>query len=130
MSGIQDFFQQAQLVEAAYSNFVDPQTNSPYTEASKIQGVLKTGTFSPARATAIAQQWRVVDHLPNTISGTSMTLFQSTLTGAYHLAARGTEPLVQGGVDFLQADMQKILQDGLAINQIIDTQNQKAQLCI
>lgn len=55
MSTIQNLFQQAQLAEAAYANFLNPGIDPI--------DALQTGgsTFSLAQATAFVAEWQVVD---------------------------------------------------------------------
>lgn len=60
MSTIQNVFQQAQLAEAAYANFLDP--NISYLKA------LTNGGMSPVQATAFLADWSVVSQQPNTES--------------------------------------------------------------
>lgn len=77
MSSIQDLFQQAQLAEAAYANFIDPLTGLPYTTTNGIKDALITEGMRDAQAAAFVAQWRVVSQQPNTASGFSATLFQN-----------------------------------------------------
>jgi len=104
MSTIQELFQQAQLTEAAYANFIDPNTGLPYTLNQKITDALQdTGnhmTFSVTQADDFALHWKVITQQANTASGFSATLFQRIDTdpisgfqeGQYVYAVRGTEP--------------------------------------
>lgn len=84
MSTTQNLFQQAQLAEAAYANFIDPVTGSLYTEQEKIKSALIAAGFSkdPAnpdkstQADEFLKHWLVISHQPDTASGFSATLFQ------------------------------------------------------
>lgn len=68
MSTIQELFQQAQLVEAAYANFIDPQTGTVFANSKKIEEALIASGFSSdqgnppqsAQAAAFVTHWRVV----------------------------------------------------------------------
>ena len=108
MSTIQDLFQQAQLAEAAYADFSAPDTKKALTDSG----------FSVAQATAFVAEWSVVDHIPDTSSGFSATLFQSKLTGKFTLAIRGSTQMV----DFA-ADAGLIAADGIAADQMVDMYN-------
>jgi Ca2+-binding RTX toxin-like protein len=131
VSTIQNLFEQAQLAEAAYANFIDPQTGLPYTTTKGITDALQDHSnnlnFSTAQATAFANEWRVVDQytIPTGMlglsgSGFSATVFQNIATGAYTFAARGTEP---NYTDLLGTDLSGVVADGIAIEQVIDMYN-------
>lgn len=96
MNTIQNLFQQAQLAEAAYANFIDPLTGLSYSTNKGIEDALKdkgnSMSFSQSQAAAFAARYQVVSQQPNTASGFSATLFLDTTTGEYVFAARGTEP--------------------------------------
>jgi hypothetical protein len=47
-------------------------------------------SFSDAQADAFVKTWQVVDHIPDTASGFSATIFKNRQTGAYSLAIRGS----------------------------------------
>lgn len=84
--------------------------------------------LSSSQADALLVDWQVITggHQPNTSSGFSSTLFQSTdpNDGRYVLAFRGTA----GFVDIVDADINDIISDGLAIEQIIDLHNEWARI--
>lgn len=84
--------------------------------------------LSSSQADALLVDWQVITggHQPNTSSGFSSTLFQSTdpNDGRYVLAFRGTA----GFVDVVDADINDIINDGLAIEQIIDLHNEWARI--
>ena len=120
MSSIQDLFQQAQLAEAAYSNFI---ANSGNPELALTTG---DGEFSAAQAAAFVAQWRVVDQyiapiFPNpTGSGFSATVFYNKTTEQYAFAIRGTE---QSKMSDLSADVFGIGAKGIALQQALDLYN-------
>ena len=115
---ISDFFQQAQLAEAAYSLFdqVNYRNKQEVIDALTLKD--NKGEFSVAQATAFADTWEVIDHIPDTAAGFSATIFQSRQTGAYSLAIRGSTDLI----DFA-ADAALIAVDGIAIRQVVDLYN-------
>ena len=125
MSASQDLFQQAQLAEAAYADFSNP-------DVTVFQALLNEG-MSDAQATDFLAHWQVVDHLPNTDSGFSGTVFRridddpvtGLKAGDLVFAMRGTEGTdLQGAYDDLyQTDFNEIVKNGLAFRQIIDMYN-------
>ena len=82
------------------------------------------GELSPSQARAFADRWSVVDHLPNTDTGFSSTLFRNA-DGRYVLAFRGTESFWD---DLVVADAGDIVRDGLAMKQIVDMYNEYQRL--
>lgn len=122
MSTIQELFEQAQLAEAAYANFIDPNTGLPYTFtrgiADALQDTNNNMSFSATQATEFAQHWEVVDQIPNTVTGFSATVFRNKDTGAYSLAIRGS----LDRHDFI-ADTKLIATDGVAVSQLVDLFN-------
>lgn len=113
MTSVASLFEQAQLAEAAYANLV-PGT----TLLSELQNTDNGMHFSLTQATAFAAEWEVTDHIPDTVSGFSATLFRNRQTGAYTLAVRGSTNLT----DFA-ADAALIVRDGLAVQQVVDLYN-------
>lgn len=120
MSTIQNLFQQAQLAEAAYADFLKPDTTT--------EQALQAEGMSATQAADFATHWEVVHHLPNTDSGFSGTLFRrrdndpvsGLKAGDLVFALRGTE---QVGLDLFQADFNELVKNGLAFRQIIDMYN-------
>ena len=111
MSTIQDLFQQAQLAEAAYSDFF----NNP---GNPIRALTTgAGKFSDAQAAAFVVEWSVVNQLPDTSNGFSGTLFRNT-AGQYTYSLRGTADATD-----LMADAGDVLADGIALDQIVDMYN-------
>lgn len=129
MSTITSLFQQAQLAEAAYANFLDDAGHLITTD-KQLEAALTTGDgkFSQSQAADFVTHWEVVHHLPNTASGFSGTVFRrrdddpisGLKAGDLVFALRGTEPGVQ---DLFQADLNEIVKNGLAFRQIIDMYN-------
>ena len=117
MSTIQELFQQAQLAEAAYADFA--------AFPSSVTDALKSEGFSDAQATDFVTHWKVVDHISNTASGFSATVFQNKDTHQYVFAIRGTEDLFTPGglVDFGAADLLDIGGQGIALHQALDLYN-------
>lgn len=124
-------FDLAQLSEASYVLF----DSSVYLNENQLKAYLLkanegsfNGEFSDTQATDFATHWEVVDHLPNTASGFSGTVFRrrdcdpatGLVAGDLVFALRGTEP---GLTDLYQADFNEIVKNGLAFRQIIDMYN-------
>jgi len=72
MSMIQDLFQQAQLAEAAYADFSNPNVST----ANALQDANNGGSFSEAQAATFVADWSVVSHQPDTLNGFSATVFR------------------------------------------------------
>ncbi len=100
MNTIQELFQQAQLAEAAYANFLDPTK-------TRLQALQDEG-MSTAQANAFLARWRVVDQYdPSALlghfsaflgvgSGFSATVFASLDNpGQFSLAIRGSQDAEQ-----------------------------------
>lgn len=113
MTSNQDLFQQAQLAEAAYAHFnlfVDPK--------NALMDASHDMNFSAAQAAAFVLEWEVIDHIPDTQSDFSATIFRNRLTGAYTLTIRGSTNLA----DFTE-DAALIATDGVAVRQLADLYN-------
>jgi hypothetical protein len=129
MSAVQNLFQQAQLAEAAYANFINPDTGTIYNTDAGIQAALIASGFSSdpnnpaqsAQATDFVTNWRVVDQCLNEIeSGFSATLFESVDSpGQYTLAMRGTNEWIG---DDGEADVD-VTFGGAAFNQLLSMVN-------
>ncbi|HNI74602.1 MAG TPA: hypothetical protein PLX65_13935, partial [Accumulibacter sp.] len=106
------------MAEASYSLF----DRSGFSTKAEIINALTLpvykGEFSIAQATAFANMWEVVDHIPDTAAGFSATIFRNIQTGAYSLAIRGSTDFA----DF-SADAALIAVDGIAIRQVVDLYN-------
>lgn len=82
MNTIQDLFQQAQLAEAAYANFRDSEGNL-IIDVDGVKTALRNEGMSTAQATALANEWSVVDQytapsfIGMTGSGFSATVFKN-----------------------------------------------------
>lgn len=132
MSQIQDFFQQAQLAEAAYANFV--KDGVLISTDDEIKQALIASDFSnnsadsqqSAQADFFISKWELVHHIPDTpTSGFSATVFRSKDLNnpGVTLAIRGTLGLVD-----LSVDLNDIVADGLASGQIVDLYNYWMQI--
>jgi len=75
MNSISSLFVQAQLREASYADLWNAQSGSTITDPQQVKARLLAEGFSDAQATAFVSQWRVVNHIPDTASGFSATLF-------------------------------------------------------
>lgn len=120
----------AELSEASYADFsVALQSDGSYLRSRVKNAITNIGGagngFSNTQASDFVSRWRVVDHLPNTITGFSATVFESIANpGSFVLATRGTELLLsQFYQDVLLADIADIGADGIALNQAIDLFN-------
>ena len=134
MSTIQDLFQQAQLAEAAYADFINPDTGAIYNTDAGIQRALIASGFSSdpnsptqsAQASDFVLHWQVVSQFSERGvdgltdgNGFSATLFESRdHPGQYVFAVRGSELLV----DFAEADF-SLLAGGLAFDQLLSMVN-------
>lgn len=133
MNTITSLFEQAQLAEAAYAKFIN-SVGGLITTGDELKAALIASGFSQspndptqsAQATEFVKQWRVVDHIPDTASGFSATLFErldasGNRTGEFNLAIRGStfDSLL---LDF-RADAGDIFLDGLALDQFVDLYN-------
>ena len=110
MNSIADLYQQAQLSEAAYADF------DRYPTVAK---ALEAEGMSTAQADDFVTHWKIIAHQTETASGYSATLFESLDTpGKFSYGIRGTK----GPAD-LSADINDIVTDGLAIDQLVDLYN-------
>jgi hypothetical protein len=126
MSTTQNLFEQAQLAEAAYANFIGAN-GSLITNNDAVILALRAQDFSESQATEFVKHWKVVSHIPNQVpSGFSATVFEKlnengSGTGEYSLAIRGS--LFQpSAIDFI-ADAKTITTDGVAVSQLVDMYN-------
>lgn len=113
----------ATLAEAAYSLFDElPSEGRGTSYASALTERTLKGEMAATQAMALTGTWAISDHLRDTHSGLSATLFRDLRSdGVGHvLAVRGTD--FNTALD-LQTDLGDIVADGLAIKQIIDLYN-------
>ncbi len=121
MSTIQALFQQVQLAEAAYANFLSESgalLNSEIDVKAALRDQGNNMDFSDAQATAFVADWQVVGHIPDTAAGFSATIFKNKHTGAYSLAIRGSTDFTDFSVDAAL-----IAGDGIAVRQLVDLYN-------
>ncbi len=119
MINANEFFELAQLAEAAYADFSDPGLSPKDALINDGKG------FSSKQADDFLADWQIVSgaHQPNTDSGFSSTLFKSLdAGGGYVLAIRGTEGVNYD--DLLAADIADIATDGIALDQSVDLYNE------
>jgi hypothetical protein len=115
-----NLFEQAQLAEAAYAD-LSKVKSSGEKEKDQYTDALKKNDFSATQAAEFADRYELIDHLANTDSGFSSTLFKDK-NGVHTLAFRGTEP-GDAWNDFLKADVSDIFIGGIAIHQAVDMFN-------
>ncbi|MEO8629365.1 MAG: hypothetical protein ABI612_14875 [Betaproteobacteria bacterium] len=108
MNAIEYVFQQAELAEAAYANFIGIDGTVVTVESDEIKALTDEG-MSESQATSFVDKWRVVDQSPSPAgifgSGFSATLFErlnanQESTGEYTLAIAGSD----SPIDFAAAD--------------------------
>ncbi len=87
---VKDVYFGSLLSEASYADLSEITNEKSYVDA------LTAEDFSPIQAAEIVSHWRVANHIPNTSTGFSATVFESKDNpDEYTLAIRGTEPSVQ-----------------------------------
>ncbi len=129
MSAIDNLFQQAQLAEAAYANFINPTTGNIFITQVGISGALVASDFSLTQAASFLQNWRVISQFSETDvldNGFSATLFErldsaQLPTGQFTLAFEGST-WKSLGVDFVGADLDLAF-TGVALNQVVSMVN-------
>lgn len=118
--------QMTSLAEASYGQLPGELSNQDAMTAAFVGN-----GFSQSQISDFLRKYLALDHLPNTSSGLSATLFQekgSSSNTGLTLAIRGTEPFAQAGVDLVQADLGGIVLEGAALYQIVDLYNYWKQL--
>ena len=112
----------------------DVLSNAGHFNDPLIAAILTTGNehasrFAPNEAAAFAAQWKVVDHLSNTTTGFSGTLFQSRSDpNELVLTFRSTEFIDDAARDSLATNGMEIAKFGWAFGQISDMEAWYAQL--
>lgn len=76
--------------------------------------------FTPTEAAKFANEWVVVDHLSNTTTGFSGTLFQNKTTNEYVISIRSTEFIDDAARDSVATNNMEIATYGFAFGQIAD----------
>jgi len=123
MSSISSLFTQGQLAEASYADLRNSQVGSTITDPQQVKARLLAVGFSDSQAAALVSQWRVVNHIPDTASGFSATLFErldanEQPTGQYTFAIRGSTEFI----DFAGADL-SLATGGVAFDQLLSMVN-------
>jgi Ca2+-binding RTX toxin-like protein len=95
--------------------------------------ILTTGNehatrFAPTEAAAFAAQWEVVDHISNTTTGFSGTLFKDKVTGELVMSFRSTEFIDDVARDCVATNTLEIKAYGFAFGQIADMEAWYAKL--
>ena len=130
METITSVFEQAELAEAAYANFIDGSGNL-IIDKDKIITALRDYSFSAVQASDFLTHWKIIDQCPNTDTGFSGTVFErldGPNAGERYISICGTEgsKLLDGsgeGKKDIAEDIANIGADGIAINQAIDMYN-------
>lgn len=97
MSAVSEYYLQAELSLAAYSNLFNGITGQQYENALKDAGK----GMSAAQATDFATKYTVVQQFTDPITGVSATVFQEISTGNRYVAIRGTEGLTDYLADYV-----------------------------
>lgn len=110
----ENIFSQISLAEAAYALLEN------VTDQENLKNKLEAIGFSQSQAEEFVKHWRVVNHLPDTLSGFSATVFESLdHPGELSFAIRGTAGLQ----DLVITDASDIVLDGIALDQVVDMYN-------
>ncbi len=102
--------------------------NEALTTTILTDGNLHASRFTPTQAKAFVDQWKVVDHISNTTTGFSGTLFQARVddpakgikVGDYVLSIRSTEFIDDVVRDCLATNAMEVKAGGWALGQITD----------
>lgn len=120
-NAIQKYFENAQLAQASYGLFTSYAIEV-------VRDKLKEKDFTEEQANAFLNQYTLLSHQPNTLSGFSASVFKSA-SGEYTLAIRGTEVDLAGLItDWGTANIADIGFNGIAVKQAIDLMNYYQQL--
>lgn len=119
MTAIADYFEQAQLSQAAYAlNLLRGMSGSNQT--TDYINSLMTAGMSSSQAEEFANTYAVLDQYTDPTTGLSATVFHNVETGEVIFAIRGTEWSLQ---DWIGANFGDIGADGIAIGQGISLYN-------
>jgi len=121
MNSITSIFEQAQLSDAAYADFTNPDHKA----------ALQAREFSNTQAAEFLKNWKVVDQYTSPVPGSVDTGFSATVferldpatglgTGEYTFAVRGSEG---NYTDWVNTNFGDIGADGVAVKQGIDMYN-------
>ena len=83
-------------------------------------GNLHASKFTPTQAAEFAAQWTVVEHISNTTTGFSGTLFKNNATGELVLSFRSTEFIDDAARDNEATNKLEIKEKGWAFGQLSD----------
>ncbi len=112
------------------------QPGKPFNEAldiERFEGILTDGnlhasTFTSIEAAKFAEQWRVVEHISNTTTGFSGTLFEDKISGELVLSFRSTEFHDDHARDNTATNQLEISKFGFAFGQIADMETWYGEL--
>jgi Ca2+-binding RTX toxin-like protein len=102
--------------------------NERNTVGNLTTGNLHSSKFTAAEAEKFAQEWKVVEHISNTTTGFSGTLFEKVGTGELVLSFRSTEFLDDAARDNTATNVLEIKEKGWAFGQISDMDKWYADL--
>ena len=96
-------YDSALLADAAYLFFNQGLYNTGTGEIDpQVASVFKERGFTQDQFTYLRDTYKVKAHLPNTVTGLSLTIFENKNTHELTIAFRGTEPPETGTLSFLQ----------------------------
>ena len=104
----------------------DRRTNVPITVSNLTTGNLHASKFTAIEAAKFVDPvtgWKVVEHISNTTTGFSGTLFKNNQTGELVLSFRSTEFIDDAARDNQATNQLEIAQKGWAFGQLSDMEN-------
>lgn len=120
---------QITLADAVYVDFSEAiNSDGSFNQGKVKDALIAERGYTETQAADFIARWHVVSQKPDTDSGFSATLFESTDPAAvqpYAFAIKGTKELL---VDLVATDFSDIAVDGLALDQIVDLSNYWNQL--
>ena len=106
----------------------DKRANEVIAVPNLTAGNLHASKFTATEATKFAAQWTVVEHISNTTTGFSGTLFKDKDTGELVLSFRSTEFLDDAARDNTATNVLEIKEKGWAFGQLSDMETWYAHL--
>ena len=106
----------------------DKRENEAITVANLTDGNLHSSKFAAIEATKFAAQWTVVEHISNTSTGFSGTLFKDKDTGELVLSFRSTEFIDDAARDNEATNKLEIAKTGFAFGQLSDMEKWYGEL--